>query len=232
MVNLKIISPTDLEDSFACTPWAVSTELDVNELLCKVQEITGIKQSRLRMWWWDGVAYIPLKNDADVRIALKTAVDPAECRESLRIYVAADRRKPEGLYGSIPYDCETPSLEKAKRVKRPSRSSFMPPSVHETVLPPSQKSELNRTTQGLYSGSVGQRATNGVMSSVANFQSPSNGVQQPNSARADSGLEAAVEKLRTMGFDQDEEMLRYYITLTHGNLNEILDLMQPTASSR
>ncbi|KAF7254895.1 hypothetical protein EG68_08805 [Paragonimus skrjabini miyazakii] len=46
----------------------------------------------------------------------------------------------------------------------------------------------------------------------------------------DDDLRVAIESLRSMGFEQDRELLQYCIITTGGNLNEIIDILQANDS--
>ncbi|KAF5399387.1 hypothetical protein PHET_07522 [Paragonimus heterotremus] len=46
----------------------------------------------------------------------------------------------------------------------------------------------------------------------------------------DDDLRVAIESLRSMGFEQDRELLQYCIITTGGNLNEIIDMLQANDS--
>ncbi|KAG5448035.1 hypothetical protein CSKR_106595 [Clonorchis sinensis] len=239
MVTFKIVTLRRKTKLYETNMWNAPTHVQWDMLLDKVQSVTNAQTGGINLFSWDGNTYVRIKCDEDISNLLNKLQSNGESEQIVRIYVTIDKKDPSKLYGKTPYDVNVlGTVEKRKSHRHTNWLSRRQSSRPMPSRPPNQYSHgpwfgtLSRTqtmapSNGLngppYSNFHSQATTSARLThawSTPNL-SPAQEVTVDN-----EGMGLAIQTLRSMGYEQDDNVLKFYISSTNGNLNEIIDILE------
>ncbi|THD28857.1 hypothetical protein D915_000291 [Fasciola hepatica] len=247
LITLKIVCPAESGKLFQTHPWKIR-EPSWMALRQKVQEVIPLRSATFRLSWWNQNHYEELRDDTNFAQAIEHWLMNAQDTPS--IYVTLQNREPRKVYGRIPYDylaAGSDNLETRRRSRLPwklfshkdkNRQSHM---AYETSSSEAYvRSQILSQSEEFTGYPCGPNFIRNVPSRntqpVPMFETVSpalntsvNNGRQPQAVAQDNmedGMQLAIETLRSMGFQHENSVLKRYITLSGGNLNEIIDLLQ------
>lgn len=228
--------------------WNTQVSVTLEDLMNSIRGIVARPNKKICLYFWDGSDYFRLRLDADLMNA-STRSCKLKGESITRIYITFNKTSPSKIYGKPPYDdvFEIPDFgtEPAENVPSGQTTHRSPTTKglrRTTVATMQGNSESsgykhNHRTRPKYSRSTEDISPNvhfpSSKSSVASqpytpkrklSYQPMESPWQPATPQVgENDLEVAVSTLRSMGYNQDASILKYHITASRGNLNEIID---------
>ncbi|TGZ71243.1 hypothetical protein CRM22_002755 [Opisthorchis felineus] len=187
----------------------------------------------------DGSTYVRIECDEDISNLLNKLQSNGDSEQIVRIYVTRDKKDPSKLYGKTPYDMNVLGTVEKRKSHRHTSWLFRRQSSRAVASRPS-----NQYSHGPWFGTLSRTQTMVPSNELndppySNFHSQATSSARLTPSRStpnlspvhevtvdNEGMGLAIQTLRSMGYEQDDNVLKFYISSTNGNLNEIIDILE------